>query len=229
MTKCSICGKKGLFLKVDGSGRCQDCVRADALRKSIEQDMLNSDPEYARLKESNDTHDRHIKELWEARNRYEQDKSDANLQNVISVYEHVFIDEKSTLNADSHRMYLSNLYIQTKQFDKAWGYLNHLFLSNRNLAGKVRAEQSRILKKEGRYSYAMEMLMISFLYNSKWKNSFDKADFMKKATPIANKLKWDESKIEYLANLIDIQVKHKNYDESALSNHYQKALEQFGS
>ena len=40
--------------------------------------------------------------------------------------------------------------------------------------------------------------------------------FIKDATPIANKLKWDASKVQYLASLIDNQVEKKRYDESVL-------------
>lgn len=226
MTKCSICGKKGLFLKVDGSGRCQDCVRADALRKSIEQEMLKSAPEYAKMKKDLDDQDALLKTVWDAREQYDKD---GNIDALINAYEYALIKSNPPLSSNSHAMYLSNLYIKSEQFEKAWGYLNGLLLTHRDLTGKIRAEQSRILKKEGSYSYALEMLMLSFLYESEWKNSFDKDGFIKKATPIANKLKWDEDKVEYLAHLIDSQVKRKNYDEGLLSDDYKKVLEQFES
>jgi hypothetical protein len=40
----------------------------------------------------------------------------------------------------------------------------------------------------------------------------DEGKFIKEATPIANKLNWDASKIQYLAYLLNNQVKSKKYD-----------------
>ena len=81
--------------------------------------------------------------------------------------------------------------------------------------------------KEKKYVNAMQMLMLSYLFNSKWNNTFRDTAFVKDATPIANKLKWDSEKIDILAQIISDQVKRKNYDEGALIKSFQKALSQF--
>ena len=86
----------------------------------------------------------------------------------------------------------------------------------------------KVLKKEKKYVDAMQMLMLSYLFNSKWNNTFRDTAFVKDATPIANKLKWDSEKIDILAQIISDQVKRKNYDEGALIKSFQKALSQFG-
>lgn len=51
--------------------------------------------------------------------------------------------------------------------------------------------------------------MRAYLQKSKWSNKLDEGKFIKEATPIANKLNWDASKIQYLAYLLNNQVKSK--------------------
>ena len=70
----------------------------------------------------------------------------------------------------------------------------------------------------------MLMLMYSHLLKSKWNNTFKSEIFIKDANPVANKLKWDSSKVEYLAYLIENQVKQKNYDEMLLREKYKTFL-----
>lgn len=36
MGKCIVCGKKGLFLKVDANGKCEACAKKDEIEKTIE-------------------------------------------------------------------------------------------------------------------------------------------------------------------------------------------------
>ena len=131
-------------------------------------------------------------------------------------------------NAQSHTMYLAELYIKNNQNDKAWGYLNSILLSHIDLTHKIRFLQCKILKKEKRYIDAMIMLMMGYLFKAKISSSFAKDTFIKDATPIANKLGLENSNIEYLAYLIENQVKHRNYDDQVLRENYKKALIDFG-
>lgn len=74
----------------------------------------------------------------------------------------------------------------------------------------------------------MIMLMMGHLFKSQISSGFNKETFIKEATPIANKLGLSSSNVEYLAYLIENQVKHHNYDDQVLRESYKKALSDFG-
>ena len=131
-------------------------------------------------------------------------------------------------NAQSHTMYLAELYIKNNQNDKAWDYLNSILLSHIDLTHKIRFLQCKILKKEKRFVDAMIMLMMGHLFKAQINATFAKDAFIKEATPIANKLGLNNDNVEYLAYLIENQVKHRNYDDQILRTNYKKALSDFG-
>lgn len=182
-------------------------------------------PEFKKTKSDLEHQEKLLASVWEAREQY---KTDSDIDKLISVYEYALITSKPPLKSDTHTMYLADLYIKSGQNDKAWGYLNSILFSHSELTGKIRYAQCKVLKKEKKYVDAMQMLMLSYLFNSKWNNTFRDTAFVKDATPIANKLKWDSEKIDILAQIISNQVKRKNYDEGALIKSFQKALSQFG-
>ncbi len=225
MAKCSMCGKKGLFLKLK-NGLCSTCANKTA-NETTEEWLLRTNPDYAKLKGVNEHYDKLISSIWEARNQY---KADNDIDKIISVYEYALIYATPPLkNAQSHVLYLAELYIKNKQNDKAWGYLNSLLLSHRDITHKIRFLQCKILKKEKRYIDAMQMLMLGYLFKSQYTTVFQKEAFLKEATVIANKLEWDTSKTKFLAQIIEYQVKHKNYDEGLMINKYIEAIESFNS
>ena len=240
MAKCKVCGKAGLFLKLDKNGKCKDCaykmkvsvdgkaVVFDAKKfdeqskKETTEEWLNRvSPEYRESKNDLENQEKLLASVWEAREQY---KTDNDINKVISVYEQALITSNPPLRSDAHTMYLADLYIKSGQNDKAWGYLNSILISHIRLTGKIRYAQCKILKKEKKYVDAMQMLMLSYLFNSKMNDDFRETAFVKDATPIANKLKWDSDKIDILTQIISNQVKRKNYDEGTLIKSFKKVL-----
>ena len=210
MSICNNCGKGGFFFKTDRNGLCPECAKIES-SKIIREGLLRNDKEYAALDKELKTQDEQIERINAARSRFQKDNDYLAL---ITVFETVFIKERTTLNIN--KLELAELYYKAELYDKAWAYANSLLLDKRNDVSKIRYFMCKVLKNEKKYPDAMLMLMLSYLYKSKWNNTFQSEMFIKDATPIANKLKWDASKVQYLASLIDNQVKKKRYDESVL-------------
>lgn len=227
MAKCSICGKRGIFLKIDKYGRCSTCANKTANRTLTAEELVERvHPEFKKTKSDLEHQDKLLASVWEAREQY---KVDNNIDKLIAAYEYAMIEAKPPLkNAQSHTMYLAELYIKNNQNDKAWDYLNSILLSHIDLTHKIRFLQCKILKKEKRFVDAMIMLMMGHLFKAQINATFAKDAFIKEATPIANKLGLNNDNVEYLAYLIENQVKHRNYDDQTLRTSYKKALSDFG-
>lgn len=148
------------------------------------------------------------------------------LKKLIEVYEFAFYKSDPPC-VSSQNLKLVDMYIKTNQNDKAWGYLNFLYVGNHAPIEKIRFLQAKILKKENKHKYAIEMYMLGYLKKSEWNNTFQKDMFLKDITPSANKLNWDNEKKEYLAYLVENHVKQRNYNENILSDSYKKAIEDF--
>lgn len=186
---------------------------------------METDSEYRKLMESLEWQDQLIATVQQARKKYQEDKI---LDDLIKAYEYALLEANPPIkNMHSLPISLAEAYRKNNQNDKAWRYLNSLLLTHPNLLDKIRFEQCKVLKSEKKYTEAMEMLMCGYLYKSKWNNTFNKNLFIKDATPIANKLKWDSKKVEYLAYLIKSQVDKRNYNEDTLTKNYRMALTQF--
>ena len=227
MAKCSICGKRGIFLKTDKYGRCSTCANKTANRTLTAEELVERvHPEFKKTKSDLEHQEKLLASVWEAREQY---KVDNNIDKLIAAYEYAMIEAKPPLkNAQSHTMYLAELYIKNNQNDKAWDYLNSILLSHIDLTHKIRFLQCKILKKEKRFVDAMIMLMMGHLFKAQINATFAKDAFIKEATPIANKLGLNNDNVEYLAYLIENQVKHRNYDDQILRTNYKKALSDFG-
>ena len=194
-------------------------------KDAIKKEMIDTNSEYRKLMESLEWQDQLIATVQKARAKYEEDKK---IDDLIKAYEYALLEANPPIkNMRSLPISLAQLYRKNNQNDKAWGYLNSLLLTHPDLLDEVRFEQCKILKSEKKYMEAMEMLMCGYLYKSKWNNTFSEKLFIKDATPISNRLKWDSQKIEYLAYLIKSQVDKKNYSEDTLIQNYRKTLEQF--
>ncbi len=120
---------------------------------------------------------------------------DGNTEKLISVYEHVFIECNPPL-ASSQNMKLVKLYVQTGQNDKALSFLNRLENTHQAPLEKIRLEQARILKKENKYSEAMEKYALGYLAKSKWNCTFQSDVFIKDAKTTAKKLCWSEEDLK---------------------------------
>lgn len=185
------------------------------------------DPEYRRVMESIEWQDQLIAKVQAARSKYEEDK---NIDELIGVYEFVLLKARPPIkNMRGLCLALVELYRKNHQNDKAWGYLNNLTLTRQDILDKIRFEQCKILKAEKKYTDAMRFLMCGYLHKSKWNNQFQKEMFVKEASTIANRLKWNRDQVEYLAYLIEQRVGSKNYNEGSLIESYEKALVEFGS
>lgn len=192
---------------------------------TAKKEIIDTRAEYRQLMESIEWQDQLIAMVQAAREKYQEDKR---LDDIIRTYEYVLLEANPPIkNMRSLPISLAELYRKNNQNDKAWGYLNSLLLTHPDLLDKIRFEQCKILKSEKKYIDAMEMLICGYLYKSKWNNTFNESLFIKDATPIANKLKWDSNKIGYLAYLIKSQVDKQNYSEDSLTENYRNALNQF--
>ena len=223
MSICNNCGKGGLFFKTDKNGLCSECAKTE-LKKSVYEDLLRTNKKFAILDKELKTQDNQIERINEAKSRFQEDNDyDA----LISVLETIFIDEKTTLNIN--KLQLAELYLKTGQNDKAYSYASKLLLDKQQEASRVRLFMFKVLKTEKKYIDAMLMLMFSHLLKSKWNNTFQSEIFTKDAKLVASKLKWDSSKVDYLAYLIENQVKQKNYDEMLLRDKYKAFLAELKS
>lgn len=194
-------------------------------KDTIKKEIMDTNCEYHKLMDNVEWQDQLIATVQKAREKYQENKK---LDDLIKAYEYVLFEATPPIeNMHNLPISLAELYRKNNQHDKAWGYLNSLLLTHPSLLDKIRFEQCKVLKSEKKYIEAMKMLMCGYLYKSKWNNTFNEKLFIKDATPIANKLKWDTKKVEYLVYLIKSQVDKQNYDENVLIENYKQALTQF--
>ena len=186
-------------------------------QNKIEREMYEKNIEgYRDLKDSLDRQDALLKFVFNAEDRYNKD---GDLNAVIEDLEYAFIESKSPCKA--HCLDLVNYYCKAGQNDKAWGYLNLLYMERRIDPMFIRFEQAKILKKEKRWADAVEMYMLGYLAKCD-RTNFKKELFIKDIKSSANKLGWDDSIMNSLAQILEKQIISKNFDESSLSRKYRK-------
>ena len=159
---------------------------------------------------------------------------------LIANYEHAFLNpslESQVIQFHGGNIKLAELYIRNNDNDKAWGYLNSLVLRDAKYkaAGKkdvvgadhfladVRITQSKILKKEGKYEAAIEMLMMGYVDHIDKNIPFKAEKFEKDINSMAKKLNWDEDMIQKLEKIILNSSKKLN-KEDAISSEYKKIV-----
>ncbi len=217
MAKCLRCGKRGLFLRLNEAGLCNDCAKAQKRIQVEAQKQLRKDPKFRKMEDDLAEQDRLLKIALKARDRY---KVDGDCDKAIAEYEKVMIQAKPPLKSNAHAMFLADLYIKAGYNDKAWGYLNSLILSRGLDLDKIRKYQAKILKKENKHDEAIKMLMLHHLAKSKWNNTFNREMFLKDIAPSIKKLGWSNDDAEALADMVAKQVKSKNYKEGELTDKY---------
>lgn len=151
---------------------------------------------------------------------------DGDLDSIIKVYEHAFYKSDPPCNS-SQNLKLVDFYLKKDYHDKAWGYLNFLTMHQAAPIEKIRHEQARILKKEKRYVYALEMIMYEYLHKNEWNNTFARGQFIKDAGICIRALKWEDIS-EALADMIERQVGSHNYDDFPLRESYYAFLKSKG-
>ena len=189
MGKCKVCGKSGLFLKLDKHGKCKDCayktktpvngntIVSDAQnfneqskKESAEEWLFCVNPNYVQLKDDLAHQDKLLKTVIQAKEDY---KVDNDINKLIVAYEYAMVKATPPLkNAQYHAMYLADLYIKTNQFDKAWDYLITISLPYMDITHKIRFAQCKILKKEKRFIDAMITLMEGHLFKAQINSIF---------------------------------------------------------
>ncbi len=155
-----------------------------------------------------------------AQQRYKQD---GDLEAVIKELEFAFIKCNPPCRS-SQCFDLVDYYIKAGQNNKAWSYLNRLSMRKNAPMMHIRFAQARILKKEKKYADAVQMFMLGYLAKSNGQD-FRKDKFIKDIKSSANKLEWDDNTITRLVNILEKQIKKKNYDEGALIEEYRKFYE----
>ena len=232
MAKCKVCGKSGFFLKLDNLGRCKNCSSSainslsngGLYNKTADEINRLTVPNYKSPKLDLAQQDKLLKSVWDAREQY---KIDGDIDKLISVYEFAMRKSTPTLKgAQAHVFYLVDLYIKTKQYDEAWGYLNSISFEYIHMTHKIRKYQYKICKKEKRYTIALDYLLQWQLLKSQPTKTYSKDEFIKEATPIIKKLNWKDDTVEYLSYLIENQVGQGNFDIGPLHDSYNAFLKE---
>lgn len=155
-----------------------------------------------------------------AREKYKQDKD---LESAIKEYEFAFVESDPPCET-SQDIDLANLYIKAGLHDKAWGYLNQLQLRRTSPDPEIRFYQAKILKKEGRHAYAIEMYAKGYYYKTFYNADFQTEKFHKDISSCVKKLGWDQEKVDTITKTIIDQVKKNRYDDKELSDRLKELL-----
>lgn len=78
----------------------------------------------------------------------------------------------------------------------------------------IRFYQARILKKEEKYAYAIEMYALGYYYKSIPNRPFQVEKFQKDIATSAKKLSWDQNKIDAITKII-MSYPHKDNSSEA--------------
>ena len=220
MARCKKCGKGGLFFKVNADGLCADCEKKK--RKASTASSLSQ------LNRELKKQDKDLARLTKAEAQYEKDDD---IEKLISVYEAVFITEKSTLVTQSRWFELVDLYLKTGQNDKAWAWLNQLAIEHPDYLYKIEDKRHKILKKENRLIDAMLSLMASIGYSSgnagpsTYYQEYGKKKFLKNALPLIKKLKWTEDDLNCLEDILSSSIGKAKFDYNLLRKKYKEFLD----
>lgn len=222
MAKCKKCGKGGLFFKVNAKGLCSDCAKKNELLSSPSIYSLQQE-----LKKQDEIFNRDLARLTKAEDQYEKDND---IEKLISVYEEAFVEGKSSVNSQSRWFKLVDLYIKAGQNDKAWAWLNQLSIQHPDYMDKIEDKRHKILKKEGRLIDALLSLMASIGYSSgnagpaAYYQEYGRKKFLKNAQPLINKLKWTESDLDCLEEMLSSSIGKMQFDYHSLRNKYKEFL-----
>ena len=208
---------------------------------STEKDLYESNEDYRKKKDYLIYQDSLLKEVNEARDRY---KNGGDIKDIIKAFEHAF-KESDPPCSSSQCWYLVTLYLKNNQNDAAWEYLqlmrhrSALTLKNQNSivpytiqdfyseSSQISEQEARILKKEKRFKEAIRSYMFEYLewiWAKRDFVKFEKDRFLKDIKPCANKLKWDEDKMDYLAYLVENNASRTDYNSIPMEEAYRQFL-----
>ena len=219
MSKCRLCGKSGLFFRVNSNGLCTDCAKKQSIpvlksTQSLQQEIAKQDKDLSRLIKAEEAYD-----------------NDQDIQKLISVYEDVFITQKSTLGSQSRWFKLVDLYMKAGQNDRAWAWLNQLAIQHPDYMYKIEDKRFRILNKEGRLVDAMLSLMASIGYSEgnagplAYYQAYGKTKFLKAAPTLLKKLKWPTTDLDSLEAMLSSSIGKTEFNYSSLREKYKRFIE----
>lgn len=172
-------------------------------------------------------------------------KQDKDFDKAIAIFEKIVEKEKTLFDngVGSNTINLLDLYYKAQYYDRAWKYSNELIMDYAKTESSnwgIRYIQCKILKKEKRYKDAMEMLILAYAgksfsytdygnsiqYSSEVFVASNKSKFIKEAMVLGNKLKYDCTKIEYLADFIEKSLGNSEYNEAYLVAGFREFLKE---
>lgn len=215
MARCRKCGKKGLFLSVDSQGLCASCAAAAQKEKEEARVFLAKVEQDNKARQAKFDEQNKVLAIYNAAN--EQYKKDKDINALIAAYEKAFVDSGIKWTHGG-TIKLANLYIKTDQHDKAWGYLNSLSLYdplNLDFLSEIRLTQAKLLKKEKRYIPAIEMTMLGYLDEINQYRPFKKDKFENDIKTMAQKMNWDDEKIQKIEEIIVSSATSINRESTA--------------
>lgn len=155
-------------------------------------------------------------------NAYHNYRDDGDINKCIKIYEDILL-RGTSWNSFNYCMTLANLYYKSNQYDKAWGFLNwtqlhfsYLPSQMDYMMAKIRFLQFKILKSEKRYLDALEMLLLSYLYNVYGADGnvyFNKSKFFKESQTTAKQLKISKEELLDFIDEFELQLKRKHMTE----------------
>ena len=140
--------------------------------------------------------------------------ADLPLVERINVYERIL--PTAHFNASNHKLSLASMYLEAGENNKAWGYLNRLYqdaMKSPHFAAdapKIRKLQFSVLKADGKYAQAIEMLLCSFVLYGNYSQSAIKRDFL----PLTKKAGFTQEQTDSLLAALDSALANKQ-DEGA--------------
>ena len=202
-----------------------------------ERDMYINNPRYREMKNESAARQELLKQQDEliaiactAREKY---KSDGDIESAIASYEKVMIEADPPLkNAQSHAIFLAELYVKNGQNDKAWGYLNMLHSKDLCPLSKIRKEQAKILKKEKKHQQAIEFILLEYWNHAQdcEFNYYNHNGCMKDIGPSIRALGWSFEDQEKCVSFVDYAVSLKNKSsEKTISDLYRRFVDEKNS
>ncbi len=149
-------------------------------------------------------------------------EKDGDIEKRIRVYEKYLL-EKPQWNSFNFNLSLAKMYVKAGHNDKAWGYLNQMYLwaidpdAIGGDASKVRFEQFKILKAEKKHKDAMLMLVSSYVLNAYAVRDmyFNKPKFIKDSKTTAKAIGFSEDQLVLFADDLEKNIKAKKIKEAS--------------
>ena len=223
MAKCKRCGKKGLLLKVDDNGLCAEC--AAIVSQQLDSVITDFEAIAAKQDEWLNHQDALLKDVLKAREEY---KEDGDIEKAIAALEAAIIEAEPPLFS-SHTSFLVDLYKKSGQNDKAWSLLNSCILDfarcdrhERMAMWQIRFEMAKLLKEEKKYSDAIGMYMLKYVYDiargTEASATYDEERFLKNIKPCVSKLKWNDDIVSDLVAIVHGNIKRGENPAEAEKN-----------